>query len=204
VLSVVFGASAGIVQTNAHPPSTRAAIHLIIATGARIGPEAIVYGPYPIKQRTPDVCSLVTNVRMWREAAISNLGACLAPCPHAPAPYRLIRSVGRRGEAAIERPINSSTLQRQAFPQAAWNHAQDVGRVAGIRSASRAWRSRPRTTLDRPHPQNILVAPLVARQPRDALPARAFLSSVCFRTVQATLRMALIAAIPEAAAAPVT
>jgi hypothetical protein len=35
-------------------------------------------------------------------------------------------------------------------------------------------------------------------------PARAFLSSMCFRTVQATLRMALIAAILEAAAAPVT
>jgi hypothetical protein len=108
------------------------------------------------------------------------------------------------GEAAIERPINSPTPERQAFPQAAWSHAQGAGPVADIGSASRAWRSRPRTTLDRPHPQNILVAPLVARQPRDALPARAFLSSVCFRTVQATIRMALIAAILEAAAAPIT
>jgi hypothetical protein len=27
------------------------------------------------------------------------------------------------GEAAIERPISSSMLERQAFPQAAWSHA---------------------------------------------------------------------------------
>ena len=32
------------------------------------------------------------------------------------------------GEAAIERPINSPTPERQAFPQAAWSHAQGVGR----------------------------------------------------------------------------
>jgi hypothetical protein len=79
------------------------------------------------------------------------------------------------GEAAIERPTNSPTPERQAFPQAAWSHAQGVEEGTWIGLASRAWRSRPRTTLDRPHPQNILVAPLVARQPRDALPARAFL-----------------------------
>jgi hypothetical protein len=30
------------------------------------------------------------------------------------------------GEAAIERPISSPMLERQAFPQAAWSHAQDA------------------------------------------------------------------------------
>jgi hypothetical protein len=56
------------------------------------------------------------------------------------------------GEAAIERPTNSPTPERQAFPQAAWSHAQGVEEGTWIGLASRAWRSRPRTTLDRPHP----------------------------------------------------
>ena len=56
------------------------------------------------------------------------------------------------GEAAIERPANSPTPERQAFPQAAWSHAQGVELVVDIYLPSRAWRSRPRTTLDRPRP----------------------------------------------------
>jgi hypothetical protein len=60
------------------------------------------------------------------------------------------------GEAAIERPTNSPTPERQAFPQAAWSHAQGVEEGTWIGLASRAWRSRPRTTLDRPHPQAAL------------------------------------------------
>jgi hypothetical protein len=101
------------------------------------------------------------NDRSWRKAVVSDLGARLAaPCPHAPAPYRLIRKRRLPGEAAIERLINSPMPERQAFPQAAWSHAQGVGPVADIGLASRAWRSRPRTTLDRPHPRNTLSASL--------------------------------------------
>jgi hypothetical protein len=45
------------------------------------------------------------------------------------------------GEAAIERPINSPTLERQAFPQAAWSYVQGAEEGAWIDLASRAWRS---------------------------------------------------------------
>jgi hypothetical protein len=73
-------------------------------------------------------------------------------------------------EAATERPINSPMPQRQAFPQAAWSHAQGVAPVAGIGSTSRAWRSRPRTTLDRPHPQNTLFASLLFQNGTEGMP----------------------------------
>ena len=75
------------------------------------------------------------------------------------------------GEAATERPINSPTPHRQAFPQAAWSHAQGVEPVADIYLPSRAWRSRPRTTLDRPHPQEHPVGfPPFRRERRECLP----------------------------------
>jgi len=79
------------------------------------------------------------------------------------------------GEAAIERPINSPMLERQAFPQAAWSHAQGVGWQTYIRLASRAWRSRPRTTLDRLHPPRTSCQSPFDPIEGNARPARAFL-----------------------------
>jgi hypothetical protein len=75
------------------------------------------------------------------------------------------------GEAAIERPTNSPTPERQAFPQAAWSHAQGVEEGTWIGLASRAWRSRPRTTLDRPHPpRTSLLLPWLPRN--QGMPSR--------------------------------
>jgi len=51
------------------------------------------------------------NVDSWREAAIPDPGACpMAPCPYAPALYRLIRSAGCRA-----RPPSSGRSTRQRW-----------------------------------------------------------------------------------------
>src|SRR3954453_11316665 len=74
-------------------------------------------------------------------------------------------------EDANERPTNSSTLQRQAFPQPAWTHAQAPLRVE-YGEAGRGQRLMP-TPID------MLVLPLFAPANGACLPGEGiFLSSL--------------------------
>ena len=133
-------------------------------------PRADVGDPLDDRAATP----LRTLLTIRRDEPAGGPRRAARPCsPPAPVLCRPVSGfdLKRRlsGEAAIERPINLPTPERQAVPQAAWSHAQGAGPVADIHSPSRAWRSRPRTTLDRPHPQQhpCYRPSLVARQPRD-------------------------------------
>jgi hypothetical protein len=70
----------------------------------------------------------IANGGFWRKAAVSDAerlpdgGLPTRPSPMHPGPER--RSPG---EAATERPTGSPASRRQAFPQAAWSHAQGAG-----------------------------------------------------------------------------